>query len=169
MKRLNEQGSIVHTQKVECTPFGIAKRIVISVRQEDIDNAMPNCPSKCALALALLGMGLEAPRVGLTGDGFLSFTVQNPKSGKNERHRYRGLSRKAITATYAVDNGNKEALKPFVIKTGYGHKYHVVEWVRARYAGGPRQAPRTTPRSDKGVAQGRTLRRQKLQAALKGT
>lgn len=158
-----EEPVMVNTRRVERRPFAIAPQVTVHVLQQHIDEAAPNCPSKCAIALALKSMGFLNPRVGLKGDGSLSFEKFNKRTKKAERWMYRGLPQTAVKFTYDFDN--RKVTKPFHFVLDFGRKHHIVPWVRVRYAGGERRGPRLAPRSDKGES-GRTTRREKLQQAL---
>lgn len=161
MKRTRKKTTVlVHTYRINRNPIGIAPRLDFDVTQDHIDRAVPNCPSKCAVALALIDAGFEAPRMGCKGDGKLAVT----KDG--ERWRYDSTPDKLVAATYAVDGGRKKKLKPFHVKTGFGFRHEYKKWTRERYAGGARRGVRVVARADKGTV-GRTMRRQKLQAAFR--
>lgn len=149
---------LVHTQKVEDVPFAIARTMRVRVSQSAIDRAVPNCPSKCAIGNQLRDDGYKNVRMGLTGDGFLSFTIPDG----TERWRFTNLPVKAIKATYDVDAGKH--IGPFEFRTGYGHRHRVIPWTRERYAGGKRRGAGKYSRADKGS--GRTVRREALKKLL---
>ena len=157
---------MIHTRRVERQPFDLAPKICIQVSQSAIEHARPNCPSHCAVANALVAKGYRNPRVGLRGDGTVSFDKLNTRTQQWERWMYRGLPLSVVRSTYLVDLLKKETLKPFRFWLDFGRKHAIVQWIRFRYAGGARRGTRLQSRKDKGIYQGRTMRRQLLQAAL---
>ncbi len=154
------------TRKIERVPVGIAPRRKFTTSQEDFDGAVCDSHAKCVMANCLKRLGKKNPSVGFAGDGTLSFDELNPKTNEWERHVYKGVPKALVKMTYAFDAGTAVAPQQ-TFHLEHGFVYRIVLWARQRYSGGARRGKNAKPiDARKGLARGRTLRRETLQAAL---